>query len=213
MYAGISANIVLKNNLETDFRFAFMGGLPDIYITARYYPFKNLGLNFGFFSNGFEMNRFSDFHKQNENKMYGDLNTNYRQHFPVNNGFLDGINYRIHFWRVNSVLKMDAGFSSIHPFSVSVVQKEKAGNYKRKIDYETKRHFDFFIYPALELDVNCFKMKTQITKIFVPLLPNPALDEVLKPLLIVNYHWLKNVIHLEFDKNSAFYTAFRNIKF
>ncbi len=159
LYLGLSSHILFKHNIETDLRFAFMGGMSDIYISTQYFPIKNVGFNIGFYSNGYMLNEFSTYHKINDIGMFGDLETNYRQRFPVDIGFFGGLNLQIRFWKIHTLMKLNTGMSSIKPFSETVGQKEVNGNYRKNIEYETKHNFQIYYFPELEFNIDCIKIQ------------------------------------------------------
>ena len=161
-YLGLSTHITFRNNIETILKFVFFGGLRNIHLTAQYFPHKNFGLNCGIYSCGFMMNEFSTYHKLTDKDMFGDLETNYRQRFPVNAGLLCGITYRANIQKLQTIIKLNTGFSSIIPFSENVSQKQIDGNYQKQIKYKTQYNFEFFIFPEIEINIDCINLKKTV---------------------------------------------------
>lgn len=152
-YIGISSNLVFKGNWETSVQLAFLDDLTltKLHLSARYFPFPNIGFLLGFSGDGMIMNEFSTYHKGNDEGLIGDINTNYRQSSHFDLGMAGGVIYRQRIRWLEVDLGMTAGMSSVLPFDEKVSQKEAQGNLRRMIFYNTHYTFNPFITPSAKL--------------------------------------------------------------
>lgn len=152
-YIGISTDLMFKGNWETSVQLAFLDDLTltKLHLSARYFPFPELGFLLGFSGDGMLMNEFSTYHKSNDEGLIGDINTNYRQSTHFDLGMAGGIIYRQQAGRIELDLGLLGGMSTILPFEEKVSQKEAEGNLRRMIYYSTHYSFNPFVMPSAKL--------------------------------------------------------------
>jgi hypothetical protein len=160
-YIGFSGHFWFKNHWESDIKVAMYDDfVPDnLDITAQYFFLKNIAASFGLYTHSALMNDFTMFHKTTGEGLYGDLETNFRQRKLFDRGLQCGVLLKQVYGKFHASLKLSGGVSSFKPFSEVVLQKQIDGNFVWQIDYQTENTWNFFFFPDLRLNLDCFTMK------------------------------------------------------
>jgi hypothetical protein len=159
-YLGFSTHLKFRGNWEADIKIAMYDDFApnNINLKAQYFPLKNLGLSVGFYTYPQLLNDFTTYHRINDMGFYGDISSNFRQMRIHETGFMAGLvlplDYRAFHIRIN----LNGGVSSLSTFKDVVQQKQINSNLRREIKYSSLASPALFLFPEIELSLDCFKV-------------------------------------------------------
>lgn len=160
-YLGISTHLWFRGNWEADLKIAMFDDFApnNLNLKAQYFPLKNLGISVGFYSYPQLLNDFSTYHRLNDLGFYGDMNTNFRQLRIHETGFMVGIVLPINYRIFHCKILLNGGISSLSTFKEIVNQKQINSNLRKEINYSTLMSPALFLFPEIELNFDCFKIR------------------------------------------------------
>ena len=104
------------------------------------------------------INEITQFHWDNDQSMFGSLDTNYWQKKNYNLGLALGPEIKYEHNGLTIDLRLHAGLRWINNFETRIAQKEINGNYRRVFDYAIKRNFTPYVLPEFELRYRLFSI-------------------------------------------------------
>ena len=124
-YLGFSASFDFKEKWSADIKMAMLDDyIPkNLNVTFQYFPWKNIGINFGFYGHSQFMNEYSTFHEINDEN-FMEVDENYNQSYPYDYGVLAGFILNKKIKKASIILKINTGINSIMPFKESLLQKK-----------------------------------------------------------------------------------------
>lgn len=160
-YLGISTHLWFRGKWEADLKIAMFDDFApnNLNLKAQYFPLQNLGLSVGFYSYPQLLNDFSTYHRINDLGFYGDLNTNFRQRRVHETGLIVGLVLPINYRPFHCMIQLNGGISSLSTFKEIVGQKQINSNFRKEINYSTLISPAFFLFPEIELNFDCFKIR------------------------------------------------------
>lgn len=160
-YLGLSVHMILRGSWEADLKLAMYDDFaPDNFnFTAQYFPLKMIGITAGIYSYPQYLNYYDTYHKLSDDGFYGDLDPNQRQRKVHETGIMAGPVFKIDYHAFHSLIKLNAGISSLSVFKESFSQKQISGNERRELHYKTRPSPAFFFFPEAEVNIDLLKVK------------------------------------------------------
>lgn len=163
-YLGFATQLWFKGKWQADLKLTLDPGFrPSSYmVKAMYFPVKQFGVSMGIFGYPQYINQFNEFHAISDGGHFEDTDTNYRQSVIYDNGFSAGIIVPLKYKFLHLTVQMNSGISSFSKLTETILLKEKNNNFKKEIQYKTVNSYKVFIYPEVELNVDCLKFKKNV---------------------------------------------------
>lgn len=158
-YLGINTEFKFAEKWKADIHIIMFDDLiPENFnISVQYLKSDFLRFNLGMYGFYHIMNEYDVFYETETD--FRNLDSNYDQSYPYDFGFFTGISLNKAFEKTKFELNLNAGASSIIPFTKQLLLKTPYENEKRKVNYTTKPNFNSFLQAELEICKDLFSVK------------------------------------------------------
>jgi hypothetical protein len=159
-YLGFSTHLRFRGNWEADIKIAMYDDFApnNINLKAQYFPIKNLGVSVGFYTYPQLLNDFTTYHRINDEMFFGDISSNFRQMRIHETGIMTGIVLPLNYRALHCTINLNGGVSTLSTFKDVVQQKQINSNLRRQINYSSIASPALFLFPEIELNLDCFKV-------------------------------------------------------
>lgn len=160
LYIGLSSRVVFSDQWQTALHLVLWSdfSIQNLCWSSSYQFSPWLGINAGVYTNSTYMTDFSNYHISAYDD-FSDISTNVRQRMVKERGFVLGPRFAYAQSRFSTELVLNMGVGFNKPFSEKMILKEKGGNMKKMLIYDTHKEWHVSFAPEWRVSYDVYEGK------------------------------------------------------